>query len=559
VLTTDFDAVGVTRILEAIRLTNPEARFYQASSSEMFGKVREVPQKETTPFHPRSPYGVAKVYGHHITVNYRESYDLFACSGILFNHESPRRGREFVTRKVTDGVARIKLGLQSDIKLGNPAARRDWGFAGDYVRAMWMMLQRTSRRLRGRDRRVAQRAGSSSSRSRTSASTGSSTSTRIEAVPSGRGRHPARRLVARAREAPLAAGGELCAAGADDGGLDLGLVRASEQRSLRIARGARPDLERPASRVVTWRASSRSSGTRSGAPCARGRRGDGAAPVPLAVAELRRCDITDEAQVEDVLAAATADAVVLLAGLASPPEANRHPERAFRVHVTGTVNARRDRPAGARDPRAGGDIERAYGSTGRIASPLDEEAALRPTSIYAASKAAADLAAEAFALARGVDVVRVRPFNHTGPGQRRDFVCPDFATQVAAIAAGHRPAVLQVGNLDAQRDFSDVRDIVKGYVAALLHGKTGKAYNLCSGRGTSIRDLLATPSCSAAIEPEAARTAAGGAAEVPADWGSGVKARRELGWQTCIPWRQTLEDLLFWCRAAEGIGAARVE
>ena len=141
VLTTEFDAVGVTRVLEAIRLTNPEARFYQASSSEMFGKVREVPQRETTPFHPRSPYGVAKVYGHHITVNYRESYGLFACSGILFNHESPRRGKEFVTRKVTDGAARIKLGLATDLRLGNRNAHRDWGFAGDYVRAMWLMLQ----------------------------------------------------------------------------------------------------------------------------------------------------------------------------------------------------------------------------------------------------------------------------------------------------------------------------------------------------------------------------------------------------------------------------------
>ena len=141
VLTTEFDAVGVTRILEAIRLANPDIRFYQASSSDMFGKVREVPQKETTPFHPRSPYGVAKVYGHYITVNYRESYDLFACSGILFNHESPRRGLEFVTRKVTDGVARVKLGLAKELRLGNLEARRDWGFAGDYVKAMWLMLQ----------------------------------------------------------------------------------------------------------------------------------------------------------------------------------------------------------------------------------------------------------------------------------------------------------------------------------------------------------------------------------------------------------------------------------
>src|SRR5207237_10504221 len=142
VLTAEFDAIGVTRMLEAVRLVAPEARFYQASSSEMFGRVRETPQRETTPFHPRSPYGVAKTYGHYITVNYRESFGLFACSGILFNHESPRRGLEFVTRKVSDGVARIKLGLASELALGNLDARRDWGFAGDYVDAMWRMLQR---------------------------------------------------------------------------------------------------------------------------------------------------------------------------------------------------------------------------------------------------------------------------------------------------------------------------------------------------------------------------------------------------------------------------------
>jgi GDPmannose 4,6-dehydratase len=140
-LTGEFNAQGVTRVLEAIRQVNTSIRLYQASSSEMFGKVREVPQSESTPFYPRSPYGVSKVFAHYITVNYRESYDLFACSGILFNHESPRRGLEFVTRKVTDGVARIKLGLKDSLSLGNLDARRDWGFAGDYVRAMWMMLQ----------------------------------------------------------------------------------------------------------------------------------------------------------------------------------------------------------------------------------------------------------------------------------------------------------------------------------------------------------------------------------------------------------------------------------
>jgi GDPmannose 4,6-dehydratase len=140
-LTGEFNSQGVTRVLEAIRHVDPSIRVYQASSSEMYGKVRETPQNELTPFYPRSPYGVSKVFGHYITVNYRESYGLFACSGILFNHESPRRGLEFVTRKVTDGVARIKLGLATTLALGNLDARRDWGFAGDYVRAMWLMLQ----------------------------------------------------------------------------------------------------------------------------------------------------------------------------------------------------------------------------------------------------------------------------------------------------------------------------------------------------------------------------------------------------------------------------------
>ncbi len=143
-LTGEFNSQGVTRVLEAVRVVDPAIRVYQASSSEMFGKVREVPQRETTPFYPRSPYGVSKVFAHYITVNYRESYNLFAVSGILFNHESPRRGLEFVTRKVTDGVARIKLGLAADLKLGNLNAHRDWGFAGDYVRAMWLMLQQAT-------------------------------------------------------------------------------------------------------------------------------------------------------------------------------------------------------------------------------------------------------------------------------------------------------------------------------------------------------------------------------------------------------------------------------
>jgi GDPmannose 4,6-dehydratase len=144
VLTGEYTALGVTRVLEAVRIVDPTIRFYQASSSEMFGKVVEVPQRESTPFYPRSPYGVAKVYGHWITVNYRESYNIYGCSGILFNHESPRRGLEFVTHKITHAVARIKLGLADTLRLGNLESQRDWGYAGDYVRAMWLMLQQAA-------------------------------------------------------------------------------------------------------------------------------------------------------------------------------------------------------------------------------------------------------------------------------------------------------------------------------------------------------------------------------------------------------------------------------
>ena len=218
-LTGEFNAQGVTRVLEAVRHVNPRIRLYQASSSEMFGKVREVPQTELTPFYPRSPYGVSKVYAHYITVNYRESYDLFAVSGILFNHESPRRGLEFVTRKVTDGVARIKLGLADSLSLGNLDAHRDWGFAGDYVRAMWMMLQQDKAddfviatgeshsvqvacRGRVRTRRVG---------------LGEVRAPRSEILTAGGGRASDRGCVKGARDARLDAGGRFLTAGDDDG------------------------------------------------------------------------------------------------------------------------------------------------------------------------------------------------------------------------------------------------------------------------------------------------------------------------------------------------------
>lgn len=284
-------------------------------------------------------------------------------------------------------------------------------------------------------------------------------------------------------------------------------------------------------------------------------------PLALDGVTLHPCDVTEPEQVRAVLDATRPDAVVLLSGLASPPAASRDPRQAYAVHAMGAVNLLE---AVASSP---GPIRvlvvtssEAYGSTGIHASPLDEDAALRPTTIYAASKAAADLAAGAFATARGVDVIRVRPFNHTGPGQRFDFVCPDFAAQVAAIAAGRRAPVIEVGNLEVRRDFLDVRDVVRGYADALERGRRGEIYNLCSGHAITIRSILDDLCALAGIQPEVRVLAERHRpAEVPSYWGSGARASAILRWVPNIPWRLTLADLLDWCRSAEAMRTAHVE
>jgi len=267
----------------------------------------------------------------------------------------------------------------------------------------------------------------------------------------------------------------------------------------------------------------------------------GGQTVPLVA-----CDVTDRGSVTAALEASRPDAVVLLAGLASVPAANRDPAAAYAVNAVGAANVLEQTLRYAADTRVllvtSSEI---YGEVLEGELPLTEESALRPNSIYAASKAAGDLAGRAFALAKGADVVRVRPFNHTGPGQKTDFVCPDFASQVAAIARGQKDPVMEVGNLDARRDFSDVRDIVRGYVAALKRGRSAEAYNLCAEKAIRIGDILNDLCRLAGVAPEV-RTAEHRRrrAEVPAVWGSAAKARDELGWSPTTPWQQTLADLL---------------
>jgi GDP-4-dehydro-6-deoxy-D-mannose reductase len=269
-------------------------------------------------------------------------------------------------------------------------------------------------------------------------------------------------------------------------------------------------------------------------------------PDALPAIPLVRCDVRSPQGVAAALAEADPQAVFLLAGVAHPPLANRHPEIAFAVHVMGAVHVMTAVESRGLPTRVllvtSSEV---YGRVGPADLPVREETPLRPEGIYAASKAGADLAAAAFASARGLDVVRLRPFNHTGPGQRPEFVCPDFAAQIAGIVQGRRPARMEVGNLDVRRDFTDVRDVVRGYALALERGRAGEAYNLCSGRAVAIREILDTLCEVGGARPEVV-VAAGRrrGPEVPVLYGSADKAAAQLGWRPEIPLRETLRDVL---------------
>ena len=417
VLTGEFTGLGVTRMLEAIRQVDPTIRFYQASSSEMFGKVREVPQTETTPFHPRSPYGVAKAYGHFLTVNYRESYGLYAVSGILFNHESPRRGLEFVTRKVTDGAARIALGLATELPMGNLDAERDWGFAGDYVEAMWLMLQQPEpTRLRDRDRES--RTPSASCAGSPSSGSGSTTSDHVDgrpgALPAGRGRPPARRRQ-------------------PGRGRELGwepTVDFAELIEMMVDADVARHQTRPTGRPRRRR--------RSPAGCAGPRHRGDRLRRPVADEELERPGTSRSGTVEHGLrhhgggrgrtpgcgpSSRTRSPTSPRSRSGRMPA--RDPERAFAVNVGGTIDLLR--PPRARTVAAGrarhGLVRglRRPGAGGPAAAR--DVAAPSPGRPYGLSKIGPG-AVGLRSARRDASGVVARSFNHTGPGQRPDFVVP---------------------------------------------------------------------------------------------------------------------------------------
>ena len=545
VLTGEFTGLGVTRMLEAIRQTDPSIKFYQASSSEMFGKVREVPQNESTPFHPRRPYGVAKAYGHFLPVNYRESYGMFAVSGILFNHESPRRGLEFVTRKITNGVARISLGLATELRMGNIDARRDWGYAGDYVRAMWAMLQQPE----AQDYVVA---------------TGIDHSVR-EVCQIAFGRvgldyekfvvidenlyRPAEvdQLLGDPAKAKRILGWEPTVSfeglismmvDADLDKLrkhpvttaDVGLANVRLGTTMRVfVTGAigfvggwlQPELSRNGHTVV-------------------------AAPGP------DELEITDRAGLARWLDGPEGppDAVVHLAGMAFAPDAKLDPSEAFRVNVGGTAALFEAlRQIGIRPAVLVVGSSEVYGSPDQRDLPLTEDSAIDPIHPYALSKIAEEAVAIEASARYGFSVVVTRSFNHAGPGQRPVFVVPAMARRVVAMKRGET-ACVRAGNVDVRRDLTDVRDVVRAYrllleLTAANATAGSNVVNVASGEAVSIRSLIADlcdlAGVPAQIEIDATLTRADDPLEIRGD---ATQLTQLTGWRREIPLRQTLADVL---------------
>ena len=537
VLTAEFTGVGVTRLLEAMREAAPDARFYQASSSEMFGKVREVPQNEFTPLYPRSPYGVAKTYGHYITVNYRESYGLYACSGILFNHESPRRGLEFVTRKVTNAAAAIKLGLQDKLLLGNLDAERDWGYAKDYVEAMWLMLQQDEPEdfVIATNKTHTVRELVEHAFARVGLNPDEYVGTDPEHYRPAEVDRLRRRLLEGQGELRLGAADHLRGADRPDGRRGSGATPGS-----RAGRTLRELTAVPGAALVT------------GARGFAGRhlvdrlRADGHDVLAPSSDEL---DLLDAERTHRFVADAAPERVFHLAALASVAKSWEAPRRALFENQEMTLNVldavRKGAPS-ARVLLAGsGEV---YGAPSEL--PVSEDAHPRPQSPYAASKAAADLLGALYADAWQLNVVRTRAFNHAGPGQSDDYVIGTITRQIAeAEAAGEREVVLRTGNPDSARDFTDVRDVVAAYALAI--DAPADVYNVASERAVTVRELVEIARSQTAIgirhEVDPARVRGHDVLEVR---GAAEKLRRATGWKPQIPLERTLADALeHWRRA----------
>ena len=488
--------------------------------------VREVPQTETTPFYPRSPYGVAKCYGHFITVNYRESYDLFACSGILFNHESPRRGLEFVTRKVTHGAAAIRLGLSDELRLGNLDAQRDWGYAKDYVEAMWLMLQQDQ----PEDYVIATGQGHSVRRLVDIAfdHVGLDPAEHVQIDESLRRPAEVEHLVGDASQAQQKLGWEPRTSFED--------LSAADGR--RGSRAAGPRRLAEASRVM--RSFVTGGGGFAGRHLLAHLRELDSDPVAPTSAEV---DLLDAGEVAAAIRAARPERVFHLAALPSVAQSWREPKKALLENITMTLHVlesvRVEAPEAAIVLASSGEI---YGPPEHL--PLGEDAPLRPQNPYARSKAACDLLGGQYADAHGLNVVRTRAFNHAGPGQSEEYVVGTLTRQVAeAEAAGRDELVLKTGNPHSKRDFTDVRDVVRAYVG--VTELPPAAYNVCSGRSVSVEALVdvlrgcARVAIRHEIDPARVRRH-----DVPDIRGTARRLEVATGWKPRIPLEQTIADAL---------------
>ena len=566
--TGDITGLGTTRLLEAVRRSGIQTKFYQASSSEMFGNA-PAPQSENTPLQPRSPYAVAKVYAYWMVRNYREGYNLFACNGILFNHESPRRGENFVTRKITQSIAQILSKKANKLYLGNLEAKRDWGYAPEYVEAMWLMLQQETPddfvigtgETHSVDEFIAEAFGY----------VNLDRHKYIEIEP--RFFRPTevpelRADTGKAKRSSI--GFQRSLSTTLSRSWSTPISRCSE--SIRRARGKRSPLKRASNgcrkRPVPDKMSDKIRVLVTGATGFVGRHliqaleGEGpsafeifgtAYPDIPPPSDNRHffLDLRSEKDVIKLMGEIRPDWVFHLAAVSNVRRSWQMRGETIETNVSGTHNlleAVRQTVPSARVLFISSSDVYCFGPA--PAEALREEAPLEAISPYAFSKVAGEMLCGFYGKLENIDIVIARPFPHTGPGQTEDFVCSDWARQIVQIERGDIPGILRVGNIDVRRDFCDVRDVVKAYILLLKKGRRGEAYNICSGKALMLREVLdfliseSAGNTTISVEVDAAKLRKN---DVHSLLGSNQKILEETRWSPKIPIDNTLRDLLaFW-------------
>jgi GDPmannose 4,6-dehydratase len=539
-LTSKVTGLGCLNVLESIKNFSPKAKFYQASSSEMYGNATENIQDEQTKFCPRSPYAISKLYAHWISVNYRESYGLFVCSGILFNHESPRRGIEFVTRKITDGVAKIKLGLATKISLGNLDARRDWGYAGDYVEAMWLMLQQAE----PKDYVI---------------STGETHSVRdfviasFQAVGIENWQDYVEQDPKYMRPAEL----HTLKGSSHRAFNELGWKPKVNFQEL-VEMMVNTDLKRLQEKNLVIKDKKIKclvtgiSGfvgeylTRFLLEKGYEIYGLDRLGTPVEGVNVFQADLLDREKIFQIITETKPDQIIHLAAQSSVAKSWENPDLTMQVNVEGTqilLDAVRHAKLNSRILVV--TSAEIYGVPNEI--PIKESHYLNPTSPYGKSRLEQERLIKDYKERFNMDIVISRSFPHTGPGQSKEFVCSSFAYQITMIEAGKQEPILLVGNLEAERDFMDVRDVVRAYYL-LINSDTNEVYNVCSGQGVKVSNilkiLLSNSKVQIEVKQDPARIRPN---DIPVLVGNNVKILEFTGWKPNISFEQTLIDILnYW-------------